>query len=58
MNRNTELKFKLSPDDALAYSLYPIECDDGGEYVMLGNTQKYTGYASKFKMKTYINRII
>ena len=58
MNRNTELRFNLSPDDALAYSLYPIECDDGGEYVMLGNTQKYTGYASKFKMKTYINRII
>ena len=58
MDNKTKIEFDLSVDDVVAYSLYPIECDEGGEYVMLGNTQKYTGYASKFKKKTYLSEIL
>lgn len=58
MDKTTKVKCELESDDVLAYSLYPVECDEGGEYIMLGSTQMYTGYASKFKKKTYLCDIL
>ena len=58
VNYNSAIDIELDLEQNAAFSFYPIECDENGEYVMLGNTEKILGIASKFKKKKYLRDII
>ena len=58
VNYNSAIDIELDLEQNAAFSFYPIECDENGEYVMLGNTEKILGIASKFKTKKYLRDII
>ncbi len=55
---NTELEIELDLDDKRIWSIYPIKKDEDGEYIMLGNTDKFLPIPSKFKKKTYLKDIM
>lgn len=48
----------LESDGTALYNIYPIMRDDKGEYIMLGETDKYAAVASRVKTKTYLSDII
>ncbi|MBE5817554.1 MAG: hypothetical protein E7312_00690 [Clostridiales bacterium] len=58
VNYNSAIDIELDVGQNVIFSFYPIEKDDGGEYVMLGNTNKLLGIASKYKKKTYLCDIL
>lgn len=55
---NGGIDFDVDVEGMAIFSIYPIECDENGEYIMLGNTEKFLGIASKFKKKTYLCDIL
>ena len=54
----TAYEVELDLEDLRIWSIYPIEKDEGGEYIMLGNTDKFLPIPSKFKKKTYLKDIM
>ena len=48
----------LGGDAIRAYSFYKIYEDEGGEYVMKGDTERYVSSADPDKKKTYLNEIM
>ncbi len=58
LNTSYEIPVTLKPDDQAVFSIYPIHSDENGEYVMLGNTEKYVPIASNNKVKTAVSDIL
>ncbi len=54
----SKTELTLPKDGVAVWSLEPIICSDEGEYVMLGNPDKYVSIASKFKKKASVSEII
>ena len=52
------LEVTLEPDGVALYNFYPVLSDEGGEYIMLGNTEKYVSIASRDIKKTYLSKIM
>lgn len=48
----------LEPDETGLYNIYPVFSDEGGEYIMLGNMEKYAAVASRVKTKTYLSDLL
>jgi len=53
-----KLVMTLAPDGVGLYNFYPILSDEEGEYIMLGNVEKYVSIGSVGTTKTYLNEII
>lgn len=52
-----EVKLSLDEDEIAVYSIYPIYRDESGEYIMLGNTDKYAPIASHSKVRHAVDRL-
>lgn len=52
------IEVSLPRDGVAVYSVYPVKSDENGEFIMLGNTDKYVPIASKNKKKVYLNEIL
>lgn len=55
---NTSVSLTLPENGVAVWSVYPVEHDSNGDYIMLGNTEKYVPIASKNKTKTYLENIM
>ena len=53
----TAFRFTLGEDDLRAYSVYPVENDGSGDYIMLGDTGRYVGAGDPEKKKTYLSQL-
>ncbi len=51
------IELELEADGCAAFSVYPIEKDADGEYILLGSTEKYIGIASAYKKKTRLESL-
>ena len=58
VSKNTVINTSLDVDGVLSYSLYPIEADENGEYIILGDCDRYIGIATKDKKKVYVKELI
>lgn len=58
VNKSSALEATIAEDDQVVYSIYPVEKDENGEFIMLGNVEKYVPIASKNKVKTYLTEIL
>ena len=58
VNIDSVLDMELDIEDMRIWSIYPIKKDEGGEYIMLGNTDKFLPIPSKYKKKTYLKDIM
>ncbi len=58
VNIDSVLDMELDLEDMRIWSIYPIKKDEGGEYIMLGNTDKFLPIPSKYKKKTYLKDIM
>lgn len=58
VNAATKLDITLGFEGVKAYSLYPVMDDGEGEYIMLGETDKYFGVGSREKTKTLVKDLL
>ncbi len=53
-----KLEATLDVDKIALYNFFKVLSDEQGEYIMLGNTDKYVSIATREKTKTYISEIL
>jgi len=53
-----KLEITLDVDKTALYNFYKILSDEQGEYIMLGNTDKYVSIATREKTKTYLAELV
>lgn len=58
VSKESVIDTSLDAAGVLSYSLYPIASDENGEYIVLGDLDRYVSIASKDKKKVYIKEII
>ncbi len=58
VNSNTILDFDFDMDGLAVYSIYRIEKDSEGEYVMLGDTAKYISVAHPDKVRRSVGELL
>jgi len=58
VKRNSDITTSLKTNALAVYSLYPVKTDGNGEYIMLGDTNKYISAKTEKKTKTYLSEII
>ena len=58
VNKDTVINAKLDVAGVLSYSLYPIASDENGEYIILGDCDRYVGIASKEKKTVLVKDVI
>ncbi len=57
VNISSKTELTLPKDGVAVWSLYPIIRSNEGDYVILGDTEKYVPIASAYKEKTYLSEI-
>ena len=58
VNKDTVIDASLDVAGVLSYSLYPIMNGDDGEYIVLGDCDRYVGIATKEKKTVYVSELV
>ena len=58
VSKDTVIDASLDVAGVLSYSLYPIASDENGEYIILGDCDRYVSIATKDKKKTYVKDLL